>query len=298
MAERFSLEALRYAQAVAETGSFSAAARACGVTQPALSNGIARLEERLGDRLFDRSTRGVRPTPFGERLLPLVESAVAALDDLSAEALRATSPDVATVRVGVSPIVNPRVVADAYRVACCGPGMSAHRELVLREANMADLRADLAAGELDVILIPSVGPLPRFQHRIIDSEPVVVVQAQPAGDGPVDLEELADKPLLLVPDTCGLTTFTTQLFGAHGLPVRRYPGEASSYLVLDEWARLGLGVSILPESRLADPHSSSRPLSDGGEEVEIFYEAVWDPRSVLANDLLSLAETLAARPHN
>ena len=107
MAERFSVEALRHAQAVAETGSSSAAARACGVIQPALSNGVARLEERLGDRLFHRSTRGVRPTAFVERLLPLVENAVAALDGLSAEALPATSPDVATVRVGVSPIVNP-----------------------------------------------------------------------------------------------------------------------------------------------------------------------------------------------
>src|SRR5919112_1906509 len=175
MAERFSVEALRYARAVADTGSFSAAARACGVTQPALSNGIARLEERLGDRLFHRSTRGVRPTAFGARLLPLVERAVAALDDLSAEALRSTSPDVTTLRVGVSPIVNPRVVADAYQVACSDSAMSAHRELVLREANMADLQADLAAGELDVILIPSVGPLPRLRHRIIDSEPLVVV---------------------------------------------------------------------------------------------------------------------------
>ena len=63
---------------------------------------------------------------------------------------------------------------------------------------------------------------------------------------------------------------------------------------LDEWARLGLGVSVLPESRLADP-AGHRPLSDDGHNVEIFYEAVWDPRSLLADDLLTLAETLAAR---
>ena len=45
MVDRLSLEGLRYAQAVAETKSFSAASRAYGVTQPALSNGIAKLEE-------------------------------------------------------------------------------------------------------------------------------------------------------------------------------------------------------------------------------------------------------------
>ncbi len=55
-----STEGMRYARAVAETGSFSAAARAYGgVTQPALSNGIAKLEATLGGaKLFDRSPRG------------------------------------------------------------------------------------------------------------------------------------------------------------------------------------------------------------------------------------------------
>ena len=62
MMERLNLEGLRYAQAVAETKSFSAAARAYGVTQPALSTGIAKLEERLGGQLFDRSPRGVTNT--------------------------------------------------------------------------------------------------------------------------------------------------------------------------------------------------------------------------------------------
>ena len=78
MAERLSLEGLRYARAVAETGSFSAAARAYGVTQPALSNGIAKLEEYLGERLFTRSPRGVAQTPFGVLILPLIERALGA----------------------------------------------------------------------------------------------------------------------------------------------------------------------------------------------------------------------------
>ncbi|WP_458683382.1 LysR family transcriptional regulator [Prescottella equi] len=86
MAGRLSLEGLRYAQAVAETKSLSAAARAYGVTQPALSNGIATLEERLGGKLFERSHRGVTATSLGERLLPLVGRAVTEVDNLVAEA--------------------------------------------------------------------------------------------------------------------------------------------------------------------------------------------------------------------
>lgn len=92
MMDHLNLQGLRYAQAVAETKSFSAAARAYGVTQPALSNGIAKLEERLGGKLFDRSPRGVTQTDFGARILPLIERTLVALDAVEAEARRLTEP--------------------------------------------------------------------------------------------------------------------------------------------------------------------------------------------------------------
>ncbi|WP_299869750.1 LysR family transcriptional regulator [uncultured Roseobacter sp.] len=60
---------LRLAISVAETGSFTRAADICCVTQPALSNAINQLEEELGARLFDRTTRSVTMTGFGELML-------------------------------------------------------------------------------------------------------------------------------------------------------------------------------------------------------------------------------------
>jgi DNA-binding transcriptional LysR family regulator len=48
---------IRYFLAVAETGSFTEAAERCHVTQPTLSAGVARLEEEVGARLFDRGRR-------------------------------------------------------------------------------------------------------------------------------------------------------------------------------------------------------------------------------------------------
>jgi len=83
--DRLSFEGLRYAQAVARTGSFSAAAREYDVTQPALSNAIRRLEKILGARLFERNTRGARPTVFGATILPRIDAALAALDAITAE---------------------------------------------------------------------------------------------------------------------------------------------------------------------------------------------------------------------
>ncbi|MCK7622857.1 LysR family transcriptional regulator [Streptomyces sp. RS10V-4] len=291
MADRLNPEALRYAQAVAETKSFSAAARAYGVTQPALSNGIAKLEERLGDKLFHRSPRGVTRTAFGARILPLIERALEALDAVAAEAGRLTEPGEQKIRMGLSPLIGSSLVARVFSMV---QDLPVARDLVLREANMQELRADLRDGRLDIILIPAVAAMPRFEHRVVDVEPIVVVSPDPAQAAPLELGEAGDERFILVPDTCGLTTFTTQLFQAHEMPLRTYPGEAASYQVLADWTKLGLGSAMIPRSKLTSPDVPHRPLLNGGREVQISFEAVWSAASPLAADLLHLADGLAA----
>jgi DNA-binding transcriptional LysR family regulator len=64
---------VRYFLAVCEHGSFSAAAEACGVSQPSVTMGVRRLEQALGGRLFERR-RPVRLTPLGVRLRPAFET--------------------------------------------------------------------------------------------------------------------------------------------------------------------------------------------------------------------------------
>lgn len=293
MAEKMSLEGLRYARTVVETGSFSAAARAHGVTQPALSHGIANLEKYLGERLFTRSPRGVVLTPFGLKLWPLIDGAVTAVDGVTAAANQWIVPAGDTIRMGVSPVINPRLVGAAYSAVCCLATLPAPRQLVLREANLAELRSALLADEIDIMVVPSVGPMPRYEHRVIDSEPLVLVEARPGGTAPAALREVAKDPLILMPETCGLTTFTKDLFQAQNLAVRAYPGEASSYGALEEWASLGLGSAMLPESKLSERNVAHRlMLDEEGCVVEIFYEAVWDPNSALAPALADLANRL------
>lgn len=160
---------------------------------------------------------------------------------------------------------------------------------------MTQLQHGLLAGTLDAILIPSVEPLPYFEHHIIDAEPVVIVESQPTGTQPVDFRDTADQPFILVPDSCGLTTFTTQLFDAHQLTMNTYPGEAASYQVLEQWANLGLGTAILPRSKLSSPEARHRLLRDEDIDVEIFYEAVWHRGSRLAGDVANLAQRLGQR---
>lgn len=282
---------MRYARTVAETESFSAAARAHAVKQPTLSNGIAKLEQRLGAALFDRSPRGVAPTAFGARILPLLDRALSDVDAVVAEARRLTeSSTYRNIHMGVSPLISPPLVARAFTAV---RELPATHDLVLREADMNDLQEGLLAGELDVILIPSVGPLPRFEHRIIDAEPVVIVDSEPASATPVELSDTSERQFILVPNSCGLTTFTTQLFDSAGVPLHTYPGEAASYRVLEQWAGLGLGAAILPQSKISSAEVSHRPLIENDREVEIFYEAVWDPTSAAAADVATLAASVS-----
>ncbi|MFI9616826.1 LysR family transcriptional regulator [Streptomyces sp. NPDC052023] len=284
------IEALRYAQTVSRTKSFSAAAREYGVTQPSLSNGVARLEEELGVRLFDRSPRGVKATEDGARILPLIDHVLGSLDTLAAEAQRLSSPVTETIRMGVSPVIGSELVARAFRAART---LQRPRDLVLREADLDPLRADLQAGRLDIVLVPAVPGMPTLRHRVIAREPVVVIDPAVDGDdSPVELKAVADAAYILGPSTCGLTTFTTELFQTHDLALRAYPGEAASFRAVDEWAAMGLGAALLPRSKITHEHTSCRPLLQAGTPVEIAYEAVWDCDTPLGADLDELVTAL------
>lgn len=74
-----SLQSLRAFAAVAETGGFTRAASALGVTQTAVSHQIAQLEDWLGGQVFLRENRAIRLTALGETLLPEVSASLAAL---------------------------------------------------------------------------------------------------------------------------------------------------------------------------------------------------------------------------
>jgi DNA-binding transcriptional LysR family regulator len=64
------LKAVRYFLAICEQGTFTSAAKTCGVSQPSLSNAINRLERKLGGLLFHREANTVRLSKLGRTLRP------------------------------------------------------------------------------------------------------------------------------------------------------------------------------------------------------------------------------------
>jgi DNA-binding transcriptional LysR family regulator len=79
------LRQLRYLQAIARSGSFTGAAEAEGVAQPAVSKQIRRLESEIGLALFDRGGRGASLTAEGDVVARYAERVLSLLDELRAE---------------------------------------------------------------------------------------------------------------------------------------------------------------------------------------------------------------------
>src|SRR5258707_12729063 len=102
MDDNLELRHLRYFLAVAETLHFSKAAQRLGMAQPPLSQQIKRLEEIIGHRLFDRTTRGVRLTAAGQLLVERARSTIHKVQDDLVQVQRLGRGEEGTLTAGFS----------------------------------------------------------------------------------------------------------------------------------------------------------------------------------------------------
>jgi molybdate transport repressor ModE-like protein len=150
----FSPTGLRVLREVAQSGSFSAAARILGYTQSAVSRQVAGLEAVAGRPLFERRRDGVVLTPAGARLLP---RAVRILDELDAAVRAAAGAEAAVgpVRLGAFATAVAGLVPQA--LASLPPELT----VTLREGTTPALTRALRAGTLDLAILartPPFGP--------------------------------------------------------------------------------------------------------------------------------------------
>jgi DNA-binding transcriptional LysR family regulator len=174
MTRDFSPTGLRVLRAVAQVGSFSAAARSLGYTQSAISRQVAALETVAGRRLFDRSRDGVILTPAGARLLA---RAVRVLDELDAAVRDAAGADavVGPVRLGAFATAAAGLVPKALA------SLPRELQVVLREGTTPVLTRALRAGTLDLAILARTPPF-----RPPDSE-----------SPPLELTTLSERELVI-----------------------------------------------------------------------------------------------------
>src|SRR4051812_4611638 len=172
MARDFSPTGLRVLVEVAQSGSFTAAARTLGYTQSAVSRQVAALEAVAGRALFDRRRDGVTPTPAGARLL---RRATRGLDELDAAARELEAQTPGPVRLGA--------FADAVAGLVPAAVAALPRELVVtvREGTTPALTRALRAGTIDLAVIAQAPPFrppdaesPRFDLTVLGERDLLI----------------------------------------------------------------------------------------------------------------------------
>src|SRR5262245_589097 len=105
--QRLRLSLLRAVDAVEAHRSLLAASSVLGITQPALTKSLHELEDGVGARLFDRHSRGVRPTEAGLILVETARRVLAELRRLDDQLDQLASPGGGTVALGALPVAGP-----------------------------------------------------------------------------------------------------------------------------------------------------------------------------------------------
>ncbi|WP_258958148.1 LysR family transcriptional regulator, partial [Streptomyces leeuwenhoekii] len=148
------LRQLRYFMVVAEEGGFSRAAERLHIVQSAVSQQIRALERDLGIVLFDRSSRRVRLSSAGERLLPEARAVLAAADRA-----REVAADIVAGAEGVLRMGTVQAPGDRLYRALAGFAALAPRVRVrLMKLPPAERLAAARAGLLDAVLVRALPP--------------------------------------------------------------------------------------------------------------------------------------------
>lgn len=235
---------VRYFQAVAETSSFTVAAERCHVTQPTLSAGVARLEEELGARLFDRGRRTAL-TPAGQRFLPHARAMVEAWKSARADSRSASRHPLLRISVASTVSIGP-VMQWLASVRADEPF-----EVEISEGTAEVVAERWRHRRCNIALFPARRPMDGDRLASLIREPYVLAAAATHRVATRDrwsVRELADTPFV-VRAACEAHGDAQRIFDAEGvrprIVLRSTDEERCAAAVL-----AGLGVAFVPHSLL------------------------------------------------
>ena len=241
------LTGLPHFLAVCTTRSLTAAAEVMGVSQPALTQAIAKLERQLDVTLFDRSTRPLNITQYGHLLLEYARALEQNSEELAAklEAMKAGSGG--TLRIGCGPDWVHDILPYAIsRIQKKSPDIRVKMTVALSD----ELRALLDAGDLDLFFasLSDVYLGAAYENRVLLREEMVVVARKdhPVHDkGAVTLDQLAELPWAMTGDETFGRQLLRRVFGRGGVPMPRPTVETNSVPAMINVLRYSQAIGFL-----------------------------------------------------
>lgn len=235
---------LRYFHVVAHEGHLTRAAKALNVSQSALSSQIRLLEERLGQKLFERRGRALHLTEAGRIALDHADAIFAAGEELVAT-LKRTGATRQAIRIGANATLSRN-----FQIAFLAPLLGrADVEIVLRSGGGADLYNALSAHQVDVVLTnqpPSPDALSGFIVQEIDRQPVGLIGAPGLCAAGESLESCLARTPLVLPAASGSLRMAFDAL-CDRLGVRpQIAAEADDMAMIRLLARNGVGLAAIP----------------------------------------------------
>lgn len=261
------LDDIDYFLAVAQHGQVRRAAAALGLSQPAITKGLQRLEKELGFPLFERAARGMTLTPVAQQFRQRTQALRAGLGDAIKEAADLHLGAMGVLRVGVSPLY-----AQLLFVPAC---LQLHRQRpaarirVMINLNDA-LLAALRAGDLDVSINALPGVIPedlRATTLMSDDLWMVVREGHPLlARRRLRLQDLVDAEWMLPGPAVAARRSVEGRLADAGLPPPRVAVEVSTTAgQLTQLLTHSDLVSIMSETMMRQPQGQglvALPIAD------------------------------------
>jgi DNA-binding transcriptional LysR family regulator len=253
--------------AIAEHGSFSAAATHLHVSQPALSRTIRLAEEQLGAAIFVRGARRVSLTPPGAELLPVARRIVEEMADSMSRLSQFIDGHRGHVRVSYLPSLGPSLVVGAVADFCRRyPAV----KFSLKNESAEAIFASIESCTADVGITVQPPPDGRFSFRLLHQDHFVfvcrkddpIVAGRPAG-GAVPWRALPGQPLIAAPSGSNTRRAIDEALMRVGLSIEPSHECSGDLMVLGEMVAEGLGATVLPHlafRSIRHPALTSRPL--------------------------------------
>ncbi len=262
---------LTYFVAVAETGSFSRAAERCNIAQPSLSQQIQKLEQELGEPLFDRLPRKVVLTDAGRTLLPRAINILSDLHDIKHTLNQNADAGHGLLNVGFIPTIAPFVLPRAIkRFSEEFP----NARLTVQEDLTEAIVRDLLDGKLDV----GITSIP-IHHRLIRTEELLteplLVASSKQNDcitrTTIHVKELDDFPFIALSEMHCLGEQVQSFCHRQNLELK-IVCDTSQLTTVKNCVEIGLGLSLVPRALALSDTSQQvnyRPLNGAAPQRKI-----------------------------